>query len=107
MVFTDLVVDVEPPEWLLQNTDMLRSIASYGFVLNYLFAYFIGLGPAYLLIDKLKKLWPSVEFQVGPRHTFFEKRRRVWLVSVFFIGVTPFFVAATYDLLKSFVLNSS
>ena len=47
-----------------------------------LLAGILGYGPALLLIDRFDKLWPKVELQIGPKHTFLEENRRNIFIGV-------------------------
>ena len=68
------------------------------YVWRYLICAFIGLVPAFYVVDKLKSLWPSVEIQIGPAFRFIEKRRRERLAQWIFVGVIPILLQLSYDL---------
>lgn len=92
-----------PPEWVVNIYNMITSLGVFLYVMKYLFYHFIGMWPAFYLIDKLKSLWPYVEFQIGPEHTFIEKKRRLWITSAVFTGVIPLVLSIVYDLGKFLV----
>ena len=66
----------------------------------YLLGLIAGIIPASLIIEKLNSLWPSVEIQIGPEHTFIEKKRRFWLISFLLFGVLPIVVGFVVELIK-------
>lgn len=84
------------PSWVAKVNN--SAVLTYG--LKYGFAYLVGMFPAYFMIDKLKKLWPTVELQIGPEHTFVEKKRRGWLGFAITFGVVPVVVSVISDFLK-------
>lgn len=98
-------IDAEPPKWLVQLATAIKNSLILGYGIKYAFSYFLGICPAYFLMDKLKSLWPSVEFQIGPEHTFIEKRRRAWILSAFLIGIVPLITSLVYDILKVLFAN--
>lgn len=57
-----------------------------------LFLLTIGFFPATFLTDWLKKLWPNVEIQIGPSHTFIEANRRVLLFGIITLIVLPILI---------------
>lgn len=68
---------------------------------KYALLYFFGLFPAAALHLHLLSYWPSVEFQVGPPHMHFERKRRLWLANAFLLGVFPFLTSLVYDIVKA------
>lgn len=73
------------------------------YIFKYLFGLLGGILPGSLLTDKLIKLYPNIEIQIGPEHTFIEKIRRKWLLNAFIIGVLPLLISVCYDVLKFFL----
>jgi hypothetical protein len=57
-----------------------------------------------LVLTTALKLWPSIEIQIGPDHTFVEKRRRRAIALVFTVVLLPITSAAIYDLAKAKVI---
>jgi hypothetical protein len=95
-------IEGKPPEWLIQLAKSLKGFELSFIFLKFLMAYSIGVWPAFPLIGKLEKLWPSIEFQIGPEHLYIEKKRRVWIATAILIGVVPLITSTTYDILKIF-----
>lgn len=83
---------------LARNSPLLLGVAKYSL------CYFFGLLPADGLYKKLSNLWPAIEIQIGPEHTQVEKKRRIWVSTVFLVGVAPLMVSAVYDIVKYFAL---
>lgn len=50
---------------------------------------FLGFGPASLLLGWFDKLWPKLEIQIGPEHTFLEKNRRNVFFTILTVLVLP------------------
>jgi len=98
-------IEAEPPEWLVQLSSAIKNSVIVAYGIKYSFSYFVGIWPAYYLMDKLKSLWPSVEIQIGPEHTYTEKRRRAWILSAFLVGVVPLVASLVYDSLKVMLGN--
>jgi len=69
-------------------------------LLKYIVAFVLGIGPASFLYEKLKSLWPSIELQIGPDHTFIEKNRRSYMALIFVVGIAPLLTSLLYDLMK-------
>jgi len=90
----------DPPEWAIKLASALKGFELLFYFLRYVLAYWVGIWPAYYLMAKLEKLWPSIELQIGPEHTFIEKRRRAWIVTALLVGVVPLLTSVVYDILK-------
>ena len=98
-------IEVEPSGWMIQLALASRDSLILGYTIKYILSFVIGIWPAYSLMDKLKALWPSIEIQIGPEHTFIEKRRRIWIASAFLVGVVPLATSLIYDVLKAIFTN--
>jgi len=98
-------IESKPPEWLVEWGTSIRNSLILGYGIKYTLSYVIGMWSAYFLMDKLKSLWVSVEFQIGPEHTFIEKRRRTWILSAVLIGIAPLVTSLVYDVLKALLAN--
>lgn len=87
------------PEWarLLKKLFELWPFTKY--LLKYSIGLIPGIWPASMITDKLVTLWPSIEIQIGPEHTFIEKKRRKWLLNVFLIGVLPLIISIIADII--------
>jgi len=96
--------DTPPPDWLVGIYNLFVGLGVLAYVVKYAFYHFIGMWPAFFVMNKLKELWPSIEFQIGPEHLFVEKKRRLWIVSAIMTGVVPLVLSLVYDLGKV-VLN--
>lgn len=97
-------IEVEQPEWA---TKLVITFNGLWYFIKYFFAYTIGIWPAYMLTSKIEQLWPSVELQIGPEHSFIEKKRRAWIAAALLVGVVPLLTSALYDLLKFFSIGQS
>ncbi len=64
---------------------------------GYVFGFFL----IYKLDDSIAGLWPSVEIQIGPEHTFSEKRQRSLLLKIFVFGVLPILITIISDIIKN------
>ena len=100
-------IEGKPPEWAIKLDTALKGFEVLFLVLKYVFAYLCGIVPALFLIGKLEKLWPSIEIQIGPEHTFVEKQRRTWITGAFLLGVVPLLTSVVYDLLKVLARQAS
>jgi len=67
---------------------------------QYIIAWFFGALPSSFLFAKLQSLWPPVELQIGPEHTWIEKRRRLWLTTALAVGVLPVVVDFGWNCIK-------
>jgi hypothetical protein len=71
------------------------------YIIKYLFIYILGYSPALVVYDKIQALWPSVELQIGPEHSFVEQQRRQAFMSVVVLGIIPLCVNWIYDIVKA------
>lgn len=55
--------------------------------------FFLGYFPSFYITDWLKKLWPNIEIQIGPKHNFVEENRRKLLVGIFVIVIIPLVIS--------------
>jgi len=94
-------IEGERPEWAIKLASALKGFELLFYFLKYIFAYLVGIWPAFYLMAKLEKLWPSIEFQIGPEHTFIEKQRRAWIAAALLVGVVPLLTSVAYDILKT------
>jgi len=69
-------------------------------ILRYSLGIVVGYLPAKDITNKLISLWPSIEIQIGPEHTFLEKNRRKWIINAVLLGLVPLLVSLIYDFLK-------
>jgi len=88
------------PHWVVASGLFFRGHPVAFYTLMYLSYYIAGFFPALYFFNKFQALWPSVEFQIGPEHSLIEKRRRLWLLNFFLVGVAPLLTSLAYDLLK-------
>jgi hypothetical protein len=93
----------KPPKWLLQFIIVIKDQIIFSSLIKYGLSYSIGIWPAYKLMDKLKSLWPSIEFQIGPEHSYIEKQRRLWFLAAFSVGIIPLIRSFLYDMMKMFL----
>ncbi|MFZ5902633.1 MAG: hypothetical protein ACOYZ8_03660 [Chloroflexota bacterium] len=94
IIFVSSSKSSSPPDWLLRYPFLT-------YVIKYSLAYLAGYLPGMLLTDKVKGLWPSIEFQIGPEHVLVEKKRRLWLLNILVIGVLPLLLSLIYDIGKA------
>lgn len=76
------------------------------YFLYYLFSFALGIFYELLFFnipEKIEKIWPIVELQIGPEHTLKEKKiRKIW--SQFFIlGILPILISVISDILIRFL----
>jgi len=75
--------------------------------LKYIIASWVGfiilLGSNYRTV----KLWPYLEFQIGPDHKRYEKKKRNILSIIFFAAILPVFISFGYDIAMSSIKNDS
>lgn len=83
----------------------IRSVIHYSsFTYNffiYLLSFIIGFFPAIEVRLKMKKIFPNIEFQIGPEHKQLAKIKRKKLVNLFALIIIPLLLALLYDLVKS------
>lgn len=90
-----------PPTWLVSVASFFNNHHFLFTLFNYLIYLPVGwLGSSYL-ISKAKDLWPSIEFQIGPTHTYLEKKRRNLVYAFYSLGILPLLISILYDVLKS------
>lgn len=100
--FTKFIANPDP-NYIPSKFDLMaRKFPIVGYSVINLMCSVIGIAPAFLLIDKLKDLWPSVELAIGPEHTQIEKKRRNWIIGFFLLVVLPLILNFVYDLFKVF-----
>jgi len=87
-------------EWVIQLGILFESFPIIEFIFKYLFGLGVGIFPATFITDKLVDLWPDIEIQIGPEHTFIEKKRREWLIKAFVLGVLPLVISIVADFIK-------
>ena len=90
-----------PPEWITSLAVFFRAHPTLFISIDYIIGLPAGWFPASILLDKASRLWPSVELQIGPPHTYTEKRRRLLLLTIFMTGILPLITSFIYDLLRS------
>lgn len=84
--------------WL---TDALTQFPMLRYVIKYAAIWFMGMPWTSFVNVRFKRLWPSIELQIGPEHLMIEKLRRKLLAAVFVLGVVPLLIAVLYDILKA------
>jgi hypothetical protein len=82
------------PDWLVRFPFLT-------YLIKYTLALLVGYLPARFLVDKIRNLWPRVEFQIGPEFTFTERKRRLWLSGAFVLGALPLLLSLIYDIAKA------
>lgn len=93
--------DPNPPHWV----EVIHQNIFALFCIRYALDYVMGATPAFMLHHHLASYWPSVEFQVGPPHTHFERNRRLWMANAFLLGVLPVISSLIYDLVKTYLFR--
>jgi len=66
----------------------------------YLLGFFAGIFPAFYVRNYFGKLWPYLEFQIGPIHELDESKKRAGLTNLITLVIIPLILAILYDLLK-------
>jgi len=85
-----------------QLLGLAKTLTQTNSIYKYVVSYFLGSIPAVALAYKLStSLWPSIEIQIGPKHTFVEEKRRKMLWGIFLLGVLPLLSSLVYDLFIS------
>lgn len=75
---------------------------TYNFTL-YLLGFCFGVFPAFSIRNYFGKLWPYLEFQIGPIHELEESRKRDKIRNLITLIIIPLILAILYDVLKYFV----
>lgn len=89
-----------PEEWVKHLNNFIHQQPLFGYFMKYFFALLMGWAPASYIIDKLKALWPIVEIQIGPEHTYIEVKRRKLIAVTFIVGIVPLITSFIYDIIK-------
>lgn len=90
-----------PPEWVLSIRSFFVGHPFISILFYYALMFANGWFPSIWLLSKANKLWPSIEFQIGPQHTHIEKNRRKLISAIFTLGILPLLVSLIYDVIKS------
>lgn len=75
------------PAWAILLTQLSAQFLFFKYLFRYFVAFWLGSFPYMLLLwspisNSLSSTWPSIEIQIGPEHTFVERRRRQMLLTV-------------------------
>lgn len=93
-----------PSAEFLQRTAWLSEVFKQYPVVQYFVKYavmwFVGWPWTWVATGKLKRLWPSIELQLGPDHLLEEKQRRKAWGAILVLGVLPLSLSLLYDLMK-------
>jgi len=89
-----------PPNWVLAMRNFFQDNPFFFSLFDYILGLPLGWLASSAIINRAERLWPSIEFQIGPPHTYLEKRRRLLLLSIFTLGIAPLTVSIIYDLIK-------
>lgn len=92
-----------PPTWLVSFATFFNNHHFLFTLFDYLIYLPVGLLGFSYLISKAKDLWPSIEFQIGPTHTYIERKRRKLVYAFYSLGVLPLLSSIIYDVLKSVI----
>lgn len=96
IIFSYVIVttSISPkPQWAIE----LRPII---LLIYYSSGFFVGYWPASYIVDKICKLYPYVEFILGPEHSHMEKKRRANLYKIVSLGVIPLVISLIIELIK-------
>ena len=63
------------------------------YFIYFMLAFILGMWPASIIVDQLKKLYPIVELRTGPQHTHMEANRRKKLYFILTMGVLPLIIS--------------
>lgn len=108
-IFTFIVhlIPIEPDESKMSATNLLirhfihTNEFTYYFSLYFL-GFCVGIFPALPIREYFRKLWPYLEFQIGPIHELEESRKRTKLRNLITLIIIPLILAILYDVLKYF-----
>lgn len=93
-----------PSDESLQRTAWIRETLSQfpavQLLVKYGVTWMLGWPWTWGAAEKLQRLWPSIELQLGPDHLLEEKQRRKALGAVLLLGFLPLSLSLLYDLLK-------
>jgi hypothetical protein len=64
-------------------------------------ALFFGFWPVLSIFERIEKLYPSIELQIGPEHTLIEKKKRQKLRQFVLLWLIPLAGAILFEVLKS------
>lgn len=110
-IFTFIVLllpfDKPDESKMIATTLLIRNFVhtnafTYNFTL-YLLGFCFGIFPAFFIRDYFGKLWPYLEFQIGPIHELDESRKRAKLRNLITLIIIPLILAILYDVLKYFI----
>lgn len=90
-----------PPTWLVSIATFFSKHLFLFTLFDYLIYFPVGWFGSSYLISKAKSLWPSIEFQIGPTHTYIEKKRRNLIYAFYSLGLLPLLISILYDVIKS------
>jgi len=90
-----------PPTWLFSLAIFFNNHRLLFTLFDYLIYFPAGWFGSSYLISKAKDLWPSIEFQIGPTHTYIEKKRRNLIYAFYSLGILPLLISIIYDIIKS------
>lgn len=69
----------------------------------YLGSFIIGILPGFVIRSYFEKLWPYLEFQIGPVHELDESRRRGIFIKLITLILIPLILAVLYDVIKYYI----
>ena len=84
------------PQWAIELRPFIIS-------LYYLSGFFIGVLPASYIVDKICRLYPSVEFIMGPEYSHIEERKRIKLYKTISIGVIPLVISLIIESIEAII----
>ena len=101
LIFVSIEPPSEPDGTFFQLLKRIASVPLGYYVIKYGLYYIAGFSTGFVLMNKLKSLWPSVELQVGPEHEYIEKQRRLWVSNAVVLGLIPFGISVVYDVIRA------
>jgi hypothetical protein len=88
-----------PPQWAVSLRAAYEAVPLLRVLIKYFIGTVIGIFWADGITERLIELWPSIELQIGPEHTFLERKRRNFLITVGLVIVLPLLVSVFKDIL--------
>ncbi|MBN3039576.1 MAG: hypothetical protein JW867_00440 [Candidatus Omnitrophica bacterium] len=88
-------------EWIILLQRICKKYPLVEHALMALLGFPVTINPAISFTNKLYSLWPRIEIQIGPEHTFIESRRRRYILGAFVLVALPLLLS----FISSFIVN--
>ncbi len=100
MLFVRLIYNVTNITTTEEILEWLKKLSPYIKILVYILYIKFGFDRAVELIDKIRDLYPNVEFLIGPEHLQSESQKRKKLCKLLTIGILPLIISLIIELIK-------